>query len=184
MVLLLAQVPDCSPGSTTLLRDDTAQACATEEVAVLYLRGLVAARDAYAFGGSADSLRVVHDTIASIERLSPRSRQADIVVNVLRAAAAAAQSARDEMAIYLAQAMQIESLQLAARQPGAPLVSAHEAAGDLWLMVYRYEEARQAYLRALAQVGPTGRVLLGLARAEARLTSGPGACPDTRLTCP
>ena len=182
--LAFAQPMDCSPGSPTLLRDETAAACAQGEVAALYFRGLIAARDADGFGGSPESLAVVRATIATLEGRTPRSRQVDIVVHVLKAAAAAAQSERDEVAIYLAQAIQIETLQLAARQPGAPVVTAHEVAGDLWLRVFRYEDARQAYLKALSQVGPTPRVLLGIARAEARLKSGPMACPDVMPRCP
>jgi hypothetical protein len=184
LLLLMTQAPDCSPGSPLLLRDETAQACAQGEVAVLYLRGLVAAREAYAFGGSPESLAAVRTTIATLESRTPRSRQADIVVNVLKAAAAAAQSERDEMALFLAQAIQIETLQVAAGEPGAPLITAQEAAGDLWLRVFRYEDARQAYLKALTQVGPTPRVLLGIGRAESRLKNGPQACPDTQTTCP
>lgn len=183
LILLLAQGPDCAPGSAALLRDDTAQTCARDEVAVLYMRGLIAARDAYGFGGSPESLAVVRSTIAALEARTPRSRPTDIVVNVLKAAAAAAQSEREEMSLFLAQALQLETVQLAAREPGAPLVTAHEAAGDLWLRVFRYEDARQAYVKALSQVGPTARVLLGIARAEARLKFGPGACPDSQSAC-
>lgn len=184
LLVMLAQAVDCGPASPALLRDATAQACARGELDVLYLRGLVAARDAAAAGGSPESLVVVHEAIASLERLVPPTRQAAIAVYVLKAAAAAAQGERDEMALFLAQALQAESLQLAARQPGAPLVTAHEAAGDLWLLVYRHAEARQAFLDAFKTIGPTRRVLLGLARAEARLARGPAACPDTQDTCP
>jgi hypothetical protein len=109
---------------------------------------------------------------------------AEIARNVLLAAVAAAQSERDQMAIFLAHAKQMESLQIMAGQPGAPTISAHEAAGDLWLRVHRYEEARQAYLDAFKTIGPTPRTLLGLARADARLKDGPAACPDTQPTCP
>ena len=184
LLVMLAQAADCGPTSPALLRDVAAQACASGEVAVLYLRGLVAARDAAAAGGSPASLVVVHEAIASLEGLAPPPRQAAIAIYVLKAAAAAAQGERDEMALFLAQALQAESLQLAARQPGAPLVTAHEAAGDLWLLVYRHAEARQAFLDALRIIGPTRRILLGLARAEARLERGPSACPDTEDTCP
>lgn len=184
LLFLLVQATDCGPGSELLLRDETAQACARGEVEMLYLRGLVSAREAYALGGSPESLTVVRSTIATLEARPDRSRQVDIVINVLRAAAAAAQSEREEMGLFLAQAIQLETIQLAAREPGAPLVTAHEAAGDLWLRVFRYDEARQAYLRALSQVGPTPRVRLGIARADARLKDGPAACPDTQTTCP
>jgi hypothetical protein len=39
-------------------------------------------------------------------------------------------------------------------------------------------------MRTSREVGPTPRVLLGIARAEARLKNGPNACPDTQTTCP
>ncbi len=64
---------------------------------------------------------------------------------MLQAAAAAAQSERDEMRLYLDTAIRMETLQRAAGMPGAPVIAAAEAAGDLWLQVHRYEEARRAY---------------------------------------
>jgi hypothetical protein len=93
---------------------------------------------------------------------------AEIARLVLLAAAAAAQSERDEMAVYLTHAVEMESLQRAAGQPGAPGLSALEAAGDLWLQVYRYDEARAAYERAAREIGMTPRVKAGLARLEGR----------------
>jgi hypothetical protein len=184
LLLLLAQPVDCTAGSPVLLRDETAQACARGEVAVLYLRGLIAARDASALGGSAQSLEPVQAAIAGLERVASADAQARIAAYVLRAAAAAAQGERDEMALFLTQALQAETVQIAARQTGAPVVSAHEVAGDLWLRLHLYHEARQAFLDAFKQLGPTPRVLLGLARAEARLKGGPGACPDSQISCP
>lgn len=182
--LAFGQPVDCSAGSAVLVRDDTLQACARDQASALYARGLAEARAAYAVGGSPESLTILRSTIGALQALTPRSRQVDIAVNVLQAAAAAAQSERDEMALYLDQAVQIETIQLAAGEPGAPLVSAHEAAGDLWLRVYRFEDARRSYRLAIERVGPTARARLGLARAEARLRSGPAACPDAQATCP
>lgn len=154
------------------------------DVAAAYARGWAAAEAAYAAGGSPESLAPVNEAIAELEGLTRRAVTAQIASNVLLAAVAAAQNERDQMAIFLAHAKQIESLQITAKQPGAPNLTAHEAAGDLWLRVHRYEEARQAYLDAFKTIGPTPRTLLGLARADARLKDGPGACPDTRPTCP
>jgi hypothetical protein len=154
------------------------------DVAAVYARGWAAAEAAYAAGGSPESLAPVHEAIAALERLAAQAVPAAIARYVLLASVAAAQSERDQMAVFLAQAMQIESLQLTAKQPGAPAVTAHDAAGDLWLRVHRYEEARRAYLDAFKTTGPTPRTLLGLARAEARLRDGPSACPDTEPTCP
>jgi hypothetical protein len=99
---------------------------------------------------------------------------------VLRAAAAAAQSERDEMRVYLDAAVRMEMLQRAAAQPGAPVVSAVETAGDLWLQVHRYEDAHRAYLEAETAVGPTPRNLVGLARTAVRLNDEMAACANYR----
>ncbi|MBI2189026.1 MAG: hypothetical protein HYU37_18150 [Acidobacteria bacterium] len=84
------------------------------------------------------------------------------------------------MRLYLEAALGMESLQRTTGLPGAPLVSAAEVAGDLWLQVHRYEDARRAYTDAAAQVGPTLRVLSGLARAARRLDDTPAACATYR----
>lgn len=68
------------------------------------------------------------------------------------------------MGAYLAQATDMEVLQLEAGQPGAPGISALEAAGDLWLLVYRYDDARAAYERAARYLGMTPRIQAGFAR--------------------
>ena len=94
--------------------------------------------------------------------------------------AAASQYERDEMALYLAEATRIEALLLAARQPGAPFISAHEMAGDLWLQVHRFEDARRAYALAAERVGRTPRVRLGLARVAVRLQEPALACQEYR----
>jgi hypothetical protein len=73
---------------------------------------------------------------------------------------------------------------LAAGQPGAPAVTAHEVAGDQWLQVQRYDEARQAYLVAAQAVGPTARVVLGLARVAARVGDATTACDQYRAFLP
>ncbi len=201
-LFLFAQPGDCPAAATARLRDASARAAALDiagaaamlaqppalgcpevDAAALYLRGWTAAQAASALGGSVESLQAVDAVAAALERLSPQV-SASIARYVLIAAAAAAQSERDQMGLYLQQALQLESLQLLAGQPPAPMISAHEAAGELWLRVYRYAEARQAFLEAFKAIGPTRRVLLGLARAEARLERGPGACPDTQPACP
>jgi TolA-binding protein len=63
---------------------------------------------------------------------------------------------------------------------GLPMVTAHEVAGDLWLQVHRYDDARQAYERAARRVGPTPRVTLGLARVAVRLDATSTACSQYR----
>ena len=73
-------------------------------------------------------------------------------------------------------AVQLEDRNLTAKLPALPLVTAHEAAGDLWLQVHRYEEARRAYMKAEQRLGVTPRITLGLARLAARLDAQASAC--------
>jgi hypothetical protein len=142
-----------------------------------YLQGLVAARDAYRAGGSEDALAPVRKAVSTLEAGAARgARTAETGRIVLLAAASAAQSERDDMKLMLDHATSLERRQLAA-QPGASLpVTAHEVAGDLWLQVHRFDDARQAYEAAAALVGPTPRVTAGLARVAVRLKDEPSAC--------
>ena len=168
----------CAPAEQLFGGD--AAGCTQGEVAAVYVRGWGAARDAYAAGGSPVSLAPVTEAIARLDMLATGAGPAQIAAAVLRAAAAAAQSERDEMAVLIEHAIGLEALQLAANQPGAPVLTAHEAAGDLWLQVHRYEEARRAYERAAARLGATPRVTLGLARAAVRLKDQRTACAEYR----
>jgi hypothetical protein len=155
-------------GAAANLRDP-AGGCGDIEVAALYLGGLAAAVDAHKQGGSEESLLPVREAIAELERKSgQRAGPAEVARLVLVAAAAAAQSEREEMGAFLTHALAMESLQFAAGQPGAPVLTAHEAAGELWLQVHRFDEARAAFARAAEQVGTTPRITAGLARATPR----------------
>lgn len=155
--------------------------CAGADVTAHYLRGLTDARAAHAQGGSPESLAPVREAIAAVDTLDGGlPGPAEIARFVLMAAAAAAQSERDEMALLVGHALQLESLQLSAAQPGAPVLTAHEVAGDLWLRVHLYEDARRAYRLAAERVGRTPGVVLGLARAASRLTDRPTACREYR----
>lgn len=169
------------PGAAEKLEGAARRECASAGVAALYVRGLVDAREAFRQGGSPESLAPVRQAIASLaDAAQNRPGSAEIARLTLHAAAAAAQSEREEMRLYLESALHMESLQRAAGQPGAPVVAAVEIAGDLWLQVHRYEEARKTYLQASEQVGPTPRVLAGLARAAARLNDSETACAGFR----
>jgi tetratricopeptide (TPR) repeat protein len=151
--------------------------CIDAEIAGHYLRGLGAAREAYRAGGSPESLVPVRLAIAAIDaRAQYAPATAAIARAVLLAAAAAAQSERDEMSLFLDHAARLEAVQLEAGQPSLPIATAHDVAGDLWLQVHRYEEAQRAYERALQRVGSTPRVMLGLARSAARLADTAAAC--------
>ena len=165
------------PGAMELLRVAAERGDAGSEVGLIYLRGLVDARDAFRDGGTVAALAPVHGAIEALAALSQGRRgSAEIARLVLQAAAAAAQNERGEMRLYLETAMQMEVIQSAAGLPGAPLVSATEIAGDLWLQVDRYEDARQVYADAADRVGPSLRIMVGSARASSRLKEVLAAC--------
>jgi hypothetical protein len=185
IALVLAQEPGCAAVAAARARADAfdlsgamqqLQAavkarCSAAQIQDAYLRGWIAARDAYRAGGSPDSLKEVETAIAFLNRSGEK-----VAVYVLQAAEAAAQSERETLALFIDQAVQLESVRLSAGQPPAPIITAHEAAGDLWLQVHRYEDARRAYLRAAERVGTTPRITLGLARVAARLKDFNEAC--------
>jgi hypothetical protein len=195
LVLVLAQGAQCSPEATAQMKAASERAavfdlagalermqaavksgCTEAMLSVLYLRGWIAARDAYRVGGSPESLRPVLQSIATLQATSGKSGPPQIAALVLQAAAAAAQSERDELALMIDYAVQLEDRDLAAKRPGLPIITAHEAAGDLWLQVYRYDDARRAYATAAERIGVTPRITLGLARLAVRIDALATAC--------
>jgi tetratricopeptide (TPR) repeat protein len=148
--------------------------------ATAYLRGLQAAREASAKGGDDESLAPVRRAVADLDAMGDAGGPAEIAGLVLRAAAAAAQSEREEMAVVLAQALQVERARGARGLDGAPVLSAHQMAGELWLQVHRYDEAAAAFLVARGVAGDSPRVSVGLARARARDGRIPEACDASR----
>ena len=197
-LLLTAQLAACEPAATAAVVAARARAeafdlpgaldaarggagCDEAEGIVEYLEGLLGVRAAVKTGGAPDSLRDVRSAANALSRRAEGGRRRwEVASLALRAAAAAAQYERDEMAVYLAEALRIEGLLLDAVQPGPPLIAAHELAGDLWLQVDRYETAREAYVRAAERVGRTSRVRLGLARTAAHLGDAALACREYR----
>jgi hypothetical protein len=166
-------------GATIVLAGDLS-GCTETAVAYWYVRGLFAAREAYRYGGSPEWLEPVK---VAIEQLTPRMADtivAEIAALLLRAASAAAQSERDEMGLLLEHATDLEQRQRAAGLSGVPVISAYEVAGDLWLQVHRFEDARRAYLTASQQGLTTRRVTLGLARSLSRLDQLPASCAQYR----
>jgi hypothetical protein len=196
--LLAVQQPACSPEAMRLLAEAsvrasrfdlpaaveslrTAPTCERAMVAAWYIQGLLDARAAASVGGTAESLASVQRAITVLERLERNgSVPAGIARLVLHAAAAAAQTERDEMRLYLDSADRLEFVQEAAGQVGAPIVPAAEMAGALWLQVDRYDEARHAYEEARRRHGPSPRISLGVARASARLGEAASACAEYR----
>ena len=199
LLIALAQTP-CPPDATKLMAEASVRAeafdlsgaanrmrmaaslgCAGAEIAALYLRGLVDAREAFRQGAPPESLAPVRTAIASLQSITQgRPGSAEIARLLLQAAAAAAQSERDEMALYLDAASQMETRQRAAGQPGAPVLGSLEVAGDLWLQVYRYADARRSYMQASDEGRATLGVLAGLARTAARLGLRQAACAEYR----
>ena len=154
--------------------------CVDADVAFLYLRGLLDAREAFRTGAPAESLAPVRAAFASLQAISQdRPGPPEVALLLLHAAAAAAQSERAEMTLYLDAAGRMESVQRDAGQPGAPVLGSDEVAGHLWLQLYQYADARRAYRRAVDHRGDTMRVLAGLARTAARLGLGT-ACAEYR----
>jgi hypothetical protein len=200
IAMLLAQPQECVGNARTLIASAQARAdafdlsgaaeslaaaaaagCTEARLAAVYLRGVVAARAAYPFGGSRDSIAPVERALAELDREPLRSAgETQIVRFVLQAAIAAAQSEREEVALLIEHAIDLEAQRRSAGLSGAPVVTAVEVAGDLWLQVHRYDDARRAYARAADRVGRTPRVVLGLARAALRLSDFASACAEYR----
>jgi hypothetical protein len=198
IAMLLAQPQGCAGTAKTLTATAQARAdafdlsgaaessaaaaaagCIEARLAAVYLRGLVAARDAYRFGGSAESIAPVERALADLDIEPLRSvGETQVVRFVLQAAIAAAQSEREEVGLLIEHAIDLESQRRSAGLSGAPVVTAVEVAGDLWLQVHRYDDARRAYGRAAERAGRTPRVVLGLARTAARLADWGGACTE------
>jgi len=167
------------PAAVASLR--IATTCESAIVAAWYIQGLLDARAAASVGGTAESLAPVRKAITVLEQLGRNgSVPAEIGRLVLHAAAAAAQTERDEMRLYLESASQMEFVQEAAGLAGAPIVGALEMAGVLWLQVDRYVEAQRAYEEAERRYGATHRITLGVARTSARLGDTASACARYR----
>jgi hypothetical protein len=154
--------------------------CPQTAVAYWYVHGLMAAREAYRFGGSPESLVPVKRAMTELESRAGEIQAAEIARVLLQAASSAAQSEREELRVLLEHALGLEEKARAAGLPGAPVVSAYEVAGDLWLQVHRFDDAHRAYVTAGEQVGFTRRVTLGLGRTASRLGDLPTACDRYR----
>jgi hypothetical protein len=198
IAMLLAQPQGCAANAKTSIATAQARAeafdlsgavesfaaasaagCSEARLAALYLRGLIAAREAYPFGGSPESIAPVERALAELDREPLQSLgEAQVVRFVLQAAIAAAQSEREEVALLIEHAIDLETQRRSAGLSGAPVVTAVEVAGDLWLQVHRYDDARRAYARAADRVGRRPRVVLGLARAAVRLFDWAAACAE------
>lgn len=150
--------------------------CADAQAAAVYVRGLIAARAADAQFGSAASLQPLKEAISALEPYAIADPVARAMQAVMRAAMPAAQHERAEMALLIDEMLRQESLQLEARLPGLPVMSAHEAAGYFWLQLHVYDEAARAFEAAGRRIGQTPHVMLGAARAASGRQDVAAAC--------
>ena len=151
--------------------------CAWVNLARLSLVGFQQARDLAPLGGPAEHQAPVRTTLASLNQL--RGRGLDLEVEyadtVIRAAIAAAQDERPEMALLLTHARDLAE-RLTDRKRRAVWPRAFNVvAGELWFEVDRFEDARAAYERAV-MADPTPAAIVGLAHALARLNRQDEAC--------
>ena len=154
--------------------------CASAAAASIYVRGLLAARAADAQFGSAASLLPLKLALVSLEPFAATDPVARAMQAVLRTAMPAAQHERPEMELRIEEMLRLESLQLEAKQPALPVLSAHEVAGYFWLQLHLYEEARRAFDEAGRRIGRTPHVLLGAARAAVGRRDAVAACEQYR----
>ena len=156
--------------------------CGEAEVAAFYLRGLATASVAVPGDppdeGAAAAMQAAMTDLAS--RAGGRSGVAEIARLILEAASASIGGAYDAMTVYLGHAVDMAELQLAASQPEAPVVSAFEAAGMMFLRAGRAEAAREQFLRAEVVVGRIPSVIAGLAATAMALEDNSAACREGR----
>jgi len=170
------------PAAAERLEQPPLRGCAQVGVAALYLRALQSAREAYRTGGDAASLQPVMLAIATLEQQAATGdRHAELARVILMAAAAAAQSERSDMALLLDHALALERQMVRDGNGGAAGVTAHEAAGDLWLQVHRFDAAVAAYVAAAELFGNTPRITLGLARIAVQMKQPEPACRAYRM---
>ena len=150
--------------------------CAAAQPAAIYVGGLIAGRAADAQFGSAASLQPLKEAISALEPYAAADPVARAMQAVVRAAMPAAQHERGELTLLIDEMLRHESLQLEARLPGLPVISAHEAAGYFWLQLHLYDEAARAFDAARSRIGQTSHVMLGAARAAAGRQDVAAAC--------
>jgi hypothetical protein len=154
--------------------------CGSAQAPLIYVRGLLAAHAAGAQFGAAASLQPLKQAVTDLQPFAASDPVARTMQTVLRAAMPAAQRERAEMTLFIDEMLRMESLQLEAKQPPLPVLSAHEAAGQFWLQLRLYDEARRAFDAAAQRVGPTPHGMLGAARAAAGLKDLAAACDQYR----
>lgn len=145
----------------------TSSGCESWRVVEAYLEGLLAAEQAWREGGSPSSLEPVRTRMRELSGFARAgSSVAELATMVLAAEAAAAQNEMAEMVILFEQAAALELQQRLAGADELPVVSVHEAAGECWLRLFRYDEAARAFARVRTE-DRNPRVIAGEQRARA-----------------
>lgn len=154
--------------------------CSLLELSRSALRGWTAARELAPKGGAPGLLAPVQRHLTELEQLARANSGAldlegEYAVAAIRAAVAAAQDERPEMALWLTHARDLSERLAHRDRRGVWPRPFNILAGELWFEVDRYEDAREAFARAVS-ADPTPLALVGLARAEARLDLWDQAC--------
>jgi tetratricopeptide (TPR) repeat protein len=127
--------------------------------------GLAAAHAAWP-GGTPQLLSIARGAADLLEaRATTETR---LYQSLVLAAMAAAQEEREVISLALAQADELDQRLTEAGAPLPPSFSVARLAGDLWLQVYRFDDARRAFLAALEREPRCARAWLGLARVNAK----------------
>ncbi len=166
LVTAAGSIPDCVPLS----------------IAGWAITGWLEARATASKAGAPDVLGPAKAALATLETVALRATwrvQNEYARAAITAAIAAAQDERPEMSAYLAHARGLsDRLALAGERAEWPL-PIDELEGELWLEVDRFEEASEAYRRAVDASGGAA-ALVGLARASDRLKDDRVACDAYR----
>jgi len=155
--------------------------CRLLEMSRAALVGWTEARNLAVAGAAPDVLAPVMRVIEALEALKSQDLglEVDYAQTAIRAAVAAAQEERPEMELLLTHARDLAE-RLASRGRRAEWPRPFNVlAGELWLEVDRYEDARLAFERAI-QSDRTPAAEVGLARALARLGRHADACDAYR----
>ena len=137
------------------------------------MEGWRAARALAPKGGPVELLGPVNVRLKELDEIGGmRARYADAAI---RAAVAAAQEEREELALRLEHARSLSDLLALAGPPAEWPLPIDELEGELWFEVDRFTESRDAYLRA-TKLKPTPNAWIGLARASDKLGDTASAC--------
>jgi hypothetical protein len=137
---------------------------------VIFGRGLAAARAAWPGGERrlVDIARSAAEALRLLGAEGSTSRDLEVGRALILAAVAASQEEREEMRLFLTQALSVAERTSAPPTGILMFGPPREIAGDLWLQVARFRDAEREYGAVVAADGRRARSWLGLARAAAK----------------